>query len=146
MTVVAMVAGSLLTAAALLTIYRVLAGPNTLDRMVGIDTLIAVAICGLAVWAVYSGDTTVVPGIVALSLVGFLGSASVARFRVPDEPETTRNGGGPTDDARPRHRRRRADHHRLGARPHRRDRHRPLPATPSRACTQRPSRRRSPWS
>ena len=89
MTIVTIVAGLLLTAAALLTSYRVLAGPNTLDRMVGIDTLIAVAICGLAVWAVYSGDTTVVPGIVALSLVGFLGSASVARFRVSDDPART---------------------------------------------------------
>ncbi|HEY5856121.1 MAG TPA: monovalent cation/H+ antiporter complex subunit F [Aldersonia sp.] len=90
MTIVAMIAGALLTAAALLTAYRVLAGPSTLDRMVGIDTLVAVAICGLAVWAVYSGDTTVVPGIVALSLVGFLGSASVARFRVADEPAMPR--------------------------------------------------------
>jgi multicomponent Na+:H+ antiporter subunit F len=85
MTVVAIIAGSMLLVAAGLTTYRVLAGPNSLDRLIGIDTLIAVAICGLAVWATYSRDTTVVPAIVALSLVGFLGSASVARFRVRDD-------------------------------------------------------------
>jgi len=44
-----------------------------------------VASAGLAVWAAYSDDTTVVPGIVALSLVGFLGSAAVTRFRVRDD-------------------------------------------------------------
>jgi multicomponent Na+:H+ antiporter subunit F len=41
--------------------------------------------CGLAVWAVYSRDTTLVPAIVALSLVSFVGSVSIARFRVRDE-------------------------------------------------------------
>lgn len=85
MIVVAVVAAVLLSAAALITAYRILAGPNTLDRVVGIDSLIAMAICGLAVWAAYSRDTSVVPGIVALSLVGFLGSAAVARFRVRDD-------------------------------------------------------------
>jgi multicomponent Na+:H+ antiporter subunit F len=85
MTAVAIIAGAMLLVAAVLTTYRVLAGPNTLDRLIGIDTLISVAICGLAVWATWSRDTTVVPAIVALSLVGFLGSASVARFRVADD-------------------------------------------------------------
>ncbi|MEV0076680.1 monovalent cation/H+ antiporter complex subunit F [Nocardia neocaledoniensis] len=85
MTVVAVIAGILLTAAAVITSYRVLAGPSTLDRVVGIDSLMAIAASGLAVWAAYSGDTTVIPAIVALALVGFLGSAAVSRFRVRDD-------------------------------------------------------------
>ncbi|MFI9506695.1 monovalent cation/H+ antiporter complex subunit F [Nocardia sp. NPDC052566] len=85
MTVVAVVAGVLLLGAAGLTSYRVLAGPSTLDRIVGIDSLTAIAAAGLAVWAAYSDDATVVPAIVALSLVGFLGSAAVSRFRVRDD-------------------------------------------------------------
>ncbi|WP_406233999.1 monovalent cation/H+ antiporter complex subunit F [Nocardia sp. NBC_01009] len=85
MTVVAIVAAVLLTAAAVITSYRVLAGPSTLDRVVGIDSLMAIAASGLAVWAAYSDDTTVLPAIVALALVGFLGSAAVARFRVRDD-------------------------------------------------------------
>ncbi|WP_328388980.1 monovalent cation/H+ antiporter complex subunit F [Nocardia sp. NBC_00416] len=84
MIVVAVVAAALLSAAAVITAYRILAGPDTLDRVVGIDSIIAMAICGLAVWAAYSRDTSVVPAIVALSLVGFLGSAAVTRFRVRD--------------------------------------------------------------
>ncbi|BDT89561.1 cation:proton antiporter [Nocardia cyriacigeorgica] len=85
MIVVAVTAGILLVAAAVITAYRTLAGPSTLDRVVGIDSLVAMAICGLAVWAAYSRDTTVVPAIVALALVGFLGSAAVSRFRVRDD-------------------------------------------------------------
>jgi multicomponent Na+:H+ antiporter subunit F len=85
MIVVAVVAAVLLSTAASITAYRILAGPDTLDRVVGIDSIIAMAICGLAVWAAYSRDTSVVPAIVALSLVGFLGSAAVTRFRVRDD-------------------------------------------------------------
>lgn len=85
MTVVAVIAGSLLIAAAMITSYRVLAGPSTLDRVVGIDSLMAIAAAGLAVYAAYSDDTTVIPAIVALALVGFLGSAAVSRFRVRDD-------------------------------------------------------------
>ncbi|WP_327110591.1 monovalent cation/H+ antiporter complex subunit F [Nocardia sp. NBC_01730] len=85
MTIVAIVSAVLLAAAAVITTYRVVAGPSTLDRVVGIDSLIATAASGLAVWAAYSTDTTVVPAIVALALVGFLGSAAVSRFRVRDD-------------------------------------------------------------
>ncbi|KAF0849101.1 monovalent cation/H+ antiporter complex subunit F [Nocardia caishijiensis] len=85
MTVVAVIAAVLLSFAAIGTAYRVLAGPSTLDRVVGIDSLMAIAASGLAVWAAYSNDTTVVPAIVALALVGFLGSAAVTRFRVRDD-------------------------------------------------------------
>jgi multicomponent Na+:H+ antiporter subunit F len=84
-TVVAIIAAVLLTAAAVITSFRVLAGPSTLDRVVGIDSLMAIAASGLAVWAAYSDDTTVLPAIVALALVGFLGSAAVSRFRVRDD-------------------------------------------------------------
>nr|WP_296778732.1 monovalent cation/H+ antiporter complex subunit F [Rhodococcus sp. (in: high G+C Gram-positive bacteria)] len=85
MTVVLTIAGVLLIAAAVITAFRLLDGPSTLDRLVAMDTILAVSMCGLAVWSAYSLDTTIVPAIVALSLVSFVGSVSVARFRVRDE-------------------------------------------------------------
>ncbi|MFI6364658.1 monovalent cation/H+ antiporter complex subunit F [Nocardia sp. NPDC050630] len=85
MTVVAIVAGIMLMAAAVIVGYRILAGPSIQDRVVGIDSLMAIAASGLAVWAAYSDDTTVVPAIVALALVGFLGSAAVSRFHIRDD-------------------------------------------------------------
>lgn len=85
MTVVLAISGILLIAAAIVTTYRLLDGPGTLDRLVAMDTILAVSMCGLAVWSAYSLDTSIVPAIVALSLVSFVGSVSVARFRVRDE-------------------------------------------------------------
>ncbi len=85
MTTVIVIAGVMMSIAAVLTAYRLLDGPSTLDRLVAMDTLVAVSICGLTLWAAYSKDTTLVPAIVALSLVGFIGSVSVARFRVRDD-------------------------------------------------------------
>ena len=85
MTVVWTIAAAFLLTAVLLTLVRALRGPSTLDRLGGIDTLVALTICGLAVWVAATFDTTIVPAIVALSLVSFIGSISVARFRVRDD-------------------------------------------------------------
>jgi multicomponent Na+:H+ antiporter subunit F len=82
--VVWMTAAVMLGAATWITMFRMLAGPGTLDRLVALDTLVAVAMCGVGTWAAYSLDSTVVYGIAALSLITFVGSVSVTRFRVPD--------------------------------------------------------------
>ena len=84
MNVIWMIAAVMLTAAAGVTMFRMLAGPSTLDRLVALDTLVAVAMCGVGTWAAYSLDSTVVYGIAALSLISFVGSVSVTRFRLPD--------------------------------------------------------------
>jgi multicomponent Na+:H+ antiporter subunit F len=84
MTVVWVIVTVMLVAAAALTTFRILTGPSTLDRLVALDTLVAVAMCGLGTWAAFSLDSTVVYGITALSLISFVGSVSVARFRVAD--------------------------------------------------------------
>lgn len=78
------IAAVMLIAAAAITMFRLLAGPSTLDRLVALDTLVAVAMCGIGTWAAFSLDSTVVYGITALALISFVGSVSVARFRVPD--------------------------------------------------------------
>jgi multicomponent Na+:H+ antiporter subunit F len=84
MSYVWVIAAVMLTAAAGVTMIRLLAGPSTLDRLVALDTLIAVTMCGIGTWAAYSLDTTVTYGLTALALITFVGSVSVARFRVPD--------------------------------------------------------------
>jgi multicomponent Na+:H+ antiporter subunit F len=76
-------AGMLITAAAI-TMFRLLAGPGTLDRLVALDTFVAVTMCGIGTWAAYSLDTTATYSLTALALITFVGSVSVARFRVRD--------------------------------------------------------------
>ena len=84
MTWVWVAAGVMLTLAAVLTMTRILIGPSTLDRLIGVDTTVAVTMCGIATWAAYSLDTTVTYSLAALALISFVGSVSIARFRVPD--------------------------------------------------------------
>lgn len=73
-----------LTLALFATMIRLIGGPNTLDRLISLDTLVAVAQCGIGVYIAWTKDTTAAAALVALALVAFLGSVSVARFRVND--------------------------------------------------------------
>ncbi len=80
MTGVLVVTLTLLAAAGLLTVVRLLRGPSVLDRVVAMDTLLSVITCGLATaagFALYSVDISVV---VVVALVGFIGSAAIARI------------------------------------------------------------------
>jgi multicomponent Na+:H+ antiporter subunit F len=90
MTVVWILAAVMLTAAAAANMIRLLAGPSTLDRLVALDTLVAVTMCAVGTWAAFSLDTTVTYGLTALALISFVGSVSVARFRVPDVDRSAR--------------------------------------------------------
>ena len=83
------IAAVMLVAAAAITVFRLLAGPGTLDRLVALDTFVAVTMCGIGTWAAYSLDTTATYSLTALALITFVGSVSVARFRVRDTDTET---------------------------------------------------------
>ncbi|CAJ1494598.1 monovalent cation/H+ antiporter complex subunit F [[Mycobacterium] kokjensenii] len=85
MTFIWVSAGALLGIATIITMYRLLIGPSTLDRLVALDTLAAMTMCAIGTWAAVSRDTTATYSLAALALVGFIGSVSVARFRVRDD-------------------------------------------------------------
>jgi multicomponent Na+:H+ antiporter subunit F len=80
MNVVLVFCVGVLGVAALLLVARVSLGPTMLDRVVALDVLVAVVICGLALEAAVHQHTTTLPVLVVLSLLGFVGSVSVARF------------------------------------------------------------------
>ncbi|MEZ0340282.1 monovalent cation/H+ antiporter complex subunit F [Mycobacterium sp. pV006] len=92
MSAVWIAAGAMLSVAAIATIIRMLLGPTTLDRLVALDTLIAVSMCSIGAWAAFSLDTTVTYSLTALALITFVGSVSVARFRVPDVADPADKG------------------------------------------------------
>lgn len=100
MTVVAVVVAVLLTSAAALGLVRVLRGPSSLDRLVAVDLVVAVAVCALAAFAGLTDSSMPIPAVLALTLVGFVGSVSVTRFRVPDTERDT--GGAGSADGPPR--------------------------------------------
>jgi multicomponent Na+:H+ antiporter subunit F len=80
MNVVLAICVGILAVAALLLVARISLGPTMLDRVVALDVLVAVVICGLALEAAVHRHTTTLPILVVLSLLGFVGSVSIARF------------------------------------------------------------------
>jgi multicomponent Na+:H+ antiporter subunit F len=83
-------AGALMLAvAAVLTVARMSRGPSSLDRVVAADVLIAVVIAALALEAILNDHATTLPVMLVLSLLGFAGSVSIARF-VADRDKATR--------------------------------------------------------
>lgn len=84
--VVVVVCGVLLTAGALLAIARAERGPSMLDRTVALDVVVTTMVAAVALYAAYFRRADVVPLLVVLSLVGFVGSVTVARFAAV-EPE-----------------------------------------------------------
>ena len=80
MTVVFAFAYGMLGIGALLTLVRLGIGPSLLDRVVATDTLLVIIAAGLAVHAGLQRDPTVVPVLVVVSLLAFVGSVSVARY------------------------------------------------------------------
>jgi multicomponent Na+:H+ antiporter subunit F len=78
--VVAAVAHAMLGGGALLALLRLARGPSLLDRVVATDTLLVIISASLAVHAALSRDPTVVPVLVVVSLLAFVGSVSIARY------------------------------------------------------------------
>ena len=86
MIAVVWVCGILLTVGAVLAVVRAEKGPSMLDRTIALDIVVTTMIAGVALYAAIERRTDVVPVLVVLSLVGFVGSVTIARF-ASVEPE-----------------------------------------------------------
>lgn len=71
--------GMLLVAAALCVI-RLMRGGSLPDRIVALDALLIVIVLGLAVQAARTGEDTYLDAMVLAALLGFTGTALVAKF------------------------------------------------------------------
>lgn len=76
----------LLAAAGVLALVRAERGPSMLDRSVALDILTSVLVGAVALEAAWARRTDGLPMLVALALVGFVGSVTIARF-ASVEPE-----------------------------------------------------------
>nr|WP_156267428.1 monovalent cation/H+ antiporter complex subunit F [Kocuria sediminis] len=74
------VAAVLLSTAAAGTLYRLAKGPSLLDRVVATDVLLAIVAAALAVEMAYHRHLNNLILMVIVSLVGFIGAVTVARF------------------------------------------------------------------
>jgi len=86
MTIVGTVCAVLLGITGVLCITRIVRGPSMLDRTVAADVFVAASAAAIGIEAAVSRNTTTLPILVVLALLGFLGSVSIARFAPqPDE-------------------------------------------------------------
>ena len=80
MTVVITICMVGLSIAAVLCVIRLIAGPSVPDRIVALDALLYVVVSGIAVGAAMSQDGSFLAVLVAVALLGFVGTVTVARF------------------------------------------------------------------
>lgn len=80
MTVVVVLAGAMLSIAAVVGLIRMVIGPTMLNRVMAMEILVAVVIAGLALEAAYNQHSATLPIMLALAMVGFMGAVSVARY------------------------------------------------------------------
>ena len=69
-----------LSAAFLLTVYRVVVGPTLPDRIVALDMLVGIAIGFIVLVAILTGFHLYLDIAIALGLVGFLSTVALARY------------------------------------------------------------------
>ena len=80
MSVVGVVCSAVLALAALLTLVRLVLGPSVPDRVVALDHLLLVVVAGIAVAAAVTGEGAFLGVLLAVALLGFVGSVTVGRF------------------------------------------------------------------
>jgi multicomponent Na+:H+ antiporter subunit F len=83
-TVIVVVLG-LLGLSGALTLFRLLRGPSTLDRVVALDVFVVLTVVAAAVYVAAYRDGSNIPLLAAVSLVGFVGSVAAARLAVRRE-------------------------------------------------------------
>ena len=82
MSIVYGVAIVMLVASVLLATWRIVRGPSNVDRILASDVIVVVVVCGFAVSITAARAESALPILLVLSLVGFSGAVSVARFLV----------------------------------------------------------------
>lgn len=80
-------AAVMLTAAALLLVFRVTVGPTILDRSMALDVMMSVMVCAVSLYVIQSEQAWAVPVLLVLAAVGFVGAVSIARFASGAEDE-----------------------------------------------------------
>lgn len=66
--------------AIVVAVYKIVKGPSILDRMMASDVLLATLMCGFGGYIALMGRVDLLPVLLSLACLGFLGSVSVSRY------------------------------------------------------------------
>lgn len=76
--------------AGVLALVRMERGPGMLDRVVGLDVVTAAVLGSVGLVSVWADRTDLIPVLVVLSVVGFVGAVTISRFIVVETSEEAR--------------------------------------------------------
>ncbi|MEO3742978.1 monovalent cation/H+ antiporter complex subunit F [Plantactinospora sp. B5E13] len=85
MNAVAVVISVLLSTAVLLALTRVVRGPGPLDRVVALEALVSILVAVLGAEAALNRHTSTLPILLALAMLGFVGTVALVRFAAGEE-------------------------------------------------------------
>jgi multicomponent Na+:H+ antiporter subunit F len=60
--------------------FRLIRGPDAADRIVALDLISVQIVACLALYSIYSGETSFLDVAIAYALIAFLGTVALARF------------------------------------------------------------------
>ncbi|UMG91841.1 monovalent cation/H+ antiporter complex subunit F [Nocardioides sp. TF02-7] len=86
MTALMVTAASALVVAAALVLVRLLIGPSLHDRLVALDTLVVLMVCGVVVRSAHLGEVHALVLLVLVALVGVLSTLTAVRL-IPEEEQ-----------------------------------------------------------
>lgn len=79
-TTIAWIAGVILTVSTWGTVYRIWKGPTLLDRVLASDVLLSIITAALCIVMIVTDTEYSLILLVAIAMIGFVGSVTVARF------------------------------------------------------------------
>lgn len=94
-------AAVVLAVSAVLVVVRITRGPTMLDRAISFDVLVSIAIGAIAVDIAVNRSLEDVPILLVVTLLGFVGSVSIARF-TPGSDAVDDEGSDDDPSAAPR--------------------------------------------
>ncbi|WCZ33259.1 monovalent cation/H+ antiporter complex subunit F [Corynebacterium massiliense] len=68
----------------LIVLWRIVVGPNSMDRLLGMDGFVAMFQCGCAIYIAWSLNTSIVNAMMVIALLGFISTVAATRFRRRD--------------------------------------------------------------
>ena len=79
-----------MTIGMMLSVYRIVRGPDRADRIVALDLFSILVTALIVLYAIYSGETAFMDVAIAYALVAFLGTVAFARY-LERTPSKTRH-------------------------------------------------------
>ncbi|WEV77248.1 hypothetical protein O9K63_11675 [Janibacter cremeus] len=85
MTILMTISGVLVAVAAALVLFRVVVGPSLHDRLVALDTVAALIVCGIVIRSAHRGEIGDLVLLVLVVLVGGLSTVTAIRLASREE-------------------------------------------------------------